>query len=44
MTVQIDDKADTVILDQAEYYAMIAKWKELDARIMRLEKHFGFVE
>jgi len=42
MTVKIDEKENTVILDIAEYYAMIEKWKELDARVMRLEKHFGF--
>jgi len=41
MSVKIDDKNDIVLLTQAEYWAMVNKYKELEMRIMRLEKRNG---
>ena len=39
--IKIDEKQDIVFLDQAEYQAMIDKWKEHEMRIMKLEKDIG---
>jgi len=41
MSVKIDDKNDIVLLTQAEYWAMVNKYKELEMRIMSLEKRVG---
>ena len=38
MTVKFDEQNDMVFLDQEEYWAMVNKYKELEMRIMKLEK------